>query len=398
MEEVQIVMRHVRRRLLRPLFVAAGALPLLALVVTPVQAAELTITTTYPTVQVDPGGSVKLPLNVQTTTPQVVDLSVVGIPEGWTASFHGGGFIVSSVYTSGSAASPAPSDLELQVTVPQTATPNDYKFTVHAAAGSVTADLPVDLKVASAAGGSVSFTTDVPAKKGSPGSAVTFSLTLRNDTATEQTFTLSVPDAPDGWTVTATPPEAQAASFKVAAGDTSTVSVSATSPDSATAGDYVFTVVASAGNVGAQGQLGVTLSGNESVSLRSSTGILNTDVNAGSSTNYSVDIVNTGSAALTNITFSDTPPTGWKVTYTPATLASLAPKAMQTVIAAIQPPADAVAGDYQVTLSVTAGTATDQVLVRTQVQTSTIWGVVGIGLIALVVLGLLVVFRQYGRR
>ena len=55
-------MRHIARRLLRVLFVAAGTLPLLALLGTPVQAADLTITTTYPTVQVDPGGQVKLPL------------------------------------------------------------------------------------------------------------------------------------------------------------------------------------------------------------------------------------------------------------------------------------------------------------------------------------------------
>jgi uncharacterized membrane protein len=36
--------------------------------------------------------------------------------------------------------------------------------------------------------------------------------------------------------------------------------------------------------------------------------------------------------------------------------------------------------------------------VRTTVQTSTIWGYVGLGLIAVVVIGLLLVFRQFGRR
>ena len=393
-------MRHAhRRRLLRPLFVAAGALPLLALIVTPVQAADLTVTTTYPTVQVDPGGSVKLPLNVQTTTPQVVDLSVAGVPDGWTASFHGGGFIVSSVYTSGSVASPSPSDLDLQVTVPQTATPNDYKFTVHAAAGGVTADLPIDLKVATAEGGSVSLTTDVAAKKGNPGSAVTFSLTLHNDTATEQTFTLAVPDAPDGWTVTASPPEAQATSFKVAAGDTSSVSVSATSPSSAAAGDYVFTVVASAGsNVGTQGQLQVTLAGNESISVSSSSGALNTKATAGSPTSYQISVVNTGSAPLTNVSLTGTPPTGWKVTFTPSTIASLAPNASTDVTAAIQPSNDAVAGDYIVTLAAGSGTATDSIQVRTTVETSQVGGYIGLALIAAAIVGLLLVFRQFGRR
>jgi uncharacterized repeat protein (TIGR01451 family) len=399
MGEVHTVMRQIHRGLLRPLFVAAGALPLLALIVTPVQAADLTITTTYPTVQVDPGGQVKLPLNVQTTTPQVVELSVVGVPDGWTATFHGGGFIVNSVYTSGSLASPAPSDLTLQVSVPATATASDNKFTVHAVAGSSTADLPIDLKVASAQGGSVSLTTDVAAKRGAPGAAISFSLTLHNDTATEQTFSLSVPDAPSGWTVTATPPEAQATSFKVAAGDTSSVSVSATSPDTTPAGQYVFTVVASGGgNVGAQAQLGVELSGNESVSVSSPTGVVNTTANAGSPTNYQIQVVNNGSAPLTNVSLTGTPPTGWKITFTPSTIASLDPNGTADVTAAIQPSNDAVAGDYIVTLAASSGTANDSIQVRTTVQTSAFGGYIGLALIAAAIVGLLLVFRQFGRR
>jgi uncharacterized repeat protein (TIGR01451 family) len=397
-------MRPVAHGLLRPLLVAAGALPMLALVVTPVRAADLAITTTYPTVQVDPGGQVKLPLNVQTTTPQLVDLSVANVPDGWSATFHGGGFIVNSVYTSGGSlggsASPSPSDLVLQVSVPQSATPNDYKFVVHAAAAGSTADLPVNLKVATAQGGSVSLTTDVSSKRGAPGSAITFSLTLHNDTATEQTFSLSVPDAPSGWTVTATPAgETQATSFKVAAGDTSSVSVSATPPADATAGTYAFTVLASAGNnVGTQGQLGVELAGSQSISVSSPTGILNTTANAGSPTNFTVQITNTGSAPLTNVSLTSTPPTKWKVTYTPSTVASLDAGATMNVTAAIQPADDAVAGDYQVSLSAGSGSVNDSIQVRTTVETSQIWGYVGVGLIALVVIGLLLVFRQFGRR
>ena len=69
-----------------------------------------------------------------------------------------------------------------------------------------------------------------------------------------------------------------------------------------------------------------------------------------------------------------------------------------TVPVTITPASDAVAGDYQVTLTVRGGTATDSINVRTTVNTSTLWGYVGIGLIALVVIALLLVFRRYGRR
>jgi len=51
-----------------------------------------------------------------------------------------------------------------------------------------------------------------------------------------------------------------------------------------------------------------------------------------------------------------------------------------------------------VTLTAGSGTATDSIQVRTTVETSQIWGYVGLGLIVLVVIGLLLVFRQFGRR
>ena len=56
------------------------------------------------------------------------------------------------------------------------------------------------------------------------------------------------------------------------------------------------------------------------------------------------------------------------------------------------------AGDYVVTIDATSEDADDEVAVRVTVETSTIWGVVGIALIGLVLLGLAFVFRRYGRR
>lgn len=395
-------MRHVGRGWLRAAIVAAGAVPMLGLLLAvPVQAVDtLTVSTPYPTVQVDPGGTVKLPLLVQTPTPQQVDLSVNGAPQGWTASFHGGGFIVSSVFANGNAASPAPADLVFEVVVPVGAQPNSYKMTVHASANGLSADLPVTLVVAGAGGGSVSMSTDFPSQKAAPGAAVSFNVTLRNDTATELEFSLAVPDAPDGWTVTAQPSgSAQATTFKVAAGDTSSISVAATSQSTTASGDYAFHVAATAGTTYSAVQaLAVTIAGTGSLSTTSTLGVLNTNATAGTPTNFSIDVTNTGSATLSNITLSATPPTGWKVTYTPATIASLDPQALQSVTAAIQPDSNAVAGDYVVTLRVASGSASSTLDVRTTVQTSTLWGYVGIGLIVLVVVGLLLVFRRYGRR
>ena len=66
----------------------------------------------------------------------------------------------------------------------------------------------------------------------------------------------------------------------------------------------------------------------------------------------------------------------------------------------ITPASSAIAGDYIVTLSARADQVTtpQTIQLRTTVETSSIWGFVGIALIVLVLIGLFLVFRRYGRR
>ena len=49
-------------------------------------------------------------------------------------------------------------------------------------------------------------------------------------------------------------------------------------------------------------------------------------------------------------------------------------------------------------MTATAPLATATTDIRVTVQTSALWGAIGIGLIALVLLGLWLVFRRFGRR
>jgi uncharacterized membrane protein len=397
-------MRNAATGWVRSLVVGVSGLwvvALLALTAAPAAAAvtALTVTTTYPAVQADPGGQVELPLSVQTPTPQKVDLSVNNLPDGFKATFRGGGFIVSSVYTSGNDASPAPGDLKLRVEVPATAEAKDYDLTVHASSGGQTADLPIKLHVASVEGQGVSLTTAAPAKIGSIGSPTTFSLTLHNDTAADLNFSVTVPNAPANWTVTAKPSnDADPNNFPVAGGDTETITVSAEAPANVAAGDFQFTVVANAGARTAELPLAIRLSGSEEISLASKDGTLNTQASAGTAKTFLVVVTNTGSAPLSTVTVTAAAPTGWTVTFAPESVATLAPDTQAEFTASILPPSNAVAGDYVVTFTADSGTATDNIDVRTTVETSTLWGYVGIALIALVVIGLLLVFRRYGRR
>ena len=129
-------------------------------------------------------------------------------------------------------------------------------------------------------------------------------------------------------------------------------------------------------------------------------GRLNTSATAGQVTTYQVPLVNTGSADLTNVALTATPPTGWTATWDTPTIDVIPVGGTATATVTITPASSAIAGDYIVTLTARADQVTDSqtIQVRTTVETSSIWGFVGIALIALVLIGLFLVFRRYGRR
>jgi uncharacterized membrane protein len=67
-------------------------------------------------------------------------------------------------------------------------------------------------------------------------------------------------------------------------------------------------------------------------------------------------------------------------------------------IATVTPSDQAIAGDYVITFSAVSDQAQSEVDIRTTVNPSALWGLIGIVLIALTLAGLAWVFRRYGRR
>ena len=117
----------------------------------------------------------------------------------------------------------------------------------------------------------------------------------------------------------------------------------------------------------------------------------------GSASDLTLVITNSGTADVANAKMTATPPNGWTVTFDPDTT-SIAANGTANVVAHMTPSSDAIAGDYMVTFKATADVANTSADVRVTVQTSPLWGIVGIGIIAIVLIGLLWVFRQFGRR
>lgn len=355
----------------------------------------LDVTTAYPAVTVDPGGSAEFPLTITTTAPERVDLTLTSVPEGWNARIRGGGSTVAAVYTTPAGAEPP--EVVVEVDIPGDAGPGTYQVILQARTAALTHDLTMDLTVEAAEAGSVTLTSQFPNLRGPSDATFRFDLELDNATNQEATFSLET-QAPAGWTVEARPTgEEQAATTVVEAGGTARIEVTAEPPPGVQAETYPIVVRAVGGPQPAEVQLAVEVTGVEEMQLQTSDERLNARVTAGGSTTVALEVFNTGTAPLTGVGFSATPPTGWRVEFSPETV-DIQPNSSQPVQATIVAAETAIAGDYAVRMTANSESLSQSVEIRTTVETSPVGGMIGLAILAVVAVGLLLVFRRYGRR
>jgi uncharacterized membrane protein len=354
---------------------------------------SIELTTPYPAVAVAPGAKVTFQLSIKTAIPTRVNLSLGRIPADWTTTLRGGGFVVDGVQTNGTDAA----TVTLDVSVPADAGAGSQRITVTASSLGASTPLDLDIRVTPSAAGEVMLTTDFPQLKGVSTTNFTFNLSLANDTPDDLTFGV-VAGGPAGWTVTAqVTSQAQAASTVVKAGSSTSIGVTAQAPEDATAGTYPITVDATSADKTAHADLAIEITGSYKLTLSTPDGRLNASASAGGTTDLSVLVSNAGTAEVQDVALSAEAPTGWTVTFDPATVTVPAKGNIQAT-AHLEPSADAIAGDYVTTFRATSTAASATADIRVTIETSLLWGAVGIALIALVLIGLWWTFRRYGRR
>ena len=374
--------------------VSAGLLLITGISPVVVAAATFNVTTPYPAVTIQPGNTVTFNLDVAVPTPERVDLAVSGTPSGWTANLRGGGNIVNAVFAGGATAAA----VQLSITVPPDATPGSQTLTVTASASEGSRTLPIEVTVLGATGGAITMTSDFPQLSGAPSSTFTYSVALANTGTQKETYTLQG-QGPVGWTVSVHPSgNAQALTDTIDGGGNDTLSVTAQPPTTVAAGAYPLQVTATSGAQSANAALEADVTGTPALTMSTPNQVLNAQVTAGSTGTVSLVVTNSGSTILQAVSVTAAAPTGWSTAFAPATIATIQPGASVTVIATVKPSSDALAGDYDVTYTATGGAATGTLDIRTTVQTSPLWGFIGLALIAVVIVGLGWVFRRFGRR
>ena len=387
---------------------AAFAALLLALTIAPAAMAQgpLEMFTAYPAVTADPGTTPRFDIVVITDTAQRVDLTVVSQPDGWDTVLRGGGSTISALSTvpNPELAGQILGQFTAEVTLPDDAAPSAYQVVIEARTATATTRLTLDITVEEQLPGSVELSSNFPSLRGSTTDSFSFSLSLDNNTNQQVVFGFET-DAPEGWDVLAKPlGEANAATATVDAGGNASVNVTVDPPSDATAGTYPIAVRAVGGPVPAELQLSVEITGSYGLSLSTSDGLLNARVTGGGTSVLNLVVENTGTSPLTNVRLVATPPRNWTVTFDQETVAEIPAGStgnIATVTATIEAPSNAVAGDYQLTIRATSqeeASATDNLEIRTVVDTSPTGYLIGIAVLVAVAIGLFFVFQRYGRR
>lgn len=389
----------MRKKTFRALAFASAAILVATLTQVPSRAASgVQIITPYPSVVTQAGKTVTLNLDVITPTRQRVALSITDVPKGWQATLRGGGFVIKGVFGSPKTKDESPPQVQLEVRVPPDAAQATYKVVVKGTSSGGSSVLPVEVTVSETAAGAVTLVPEFPSQRGAATDTFTFTVTLTNNTPDKTSFSLAA-SGPEGWDVSAKPStEQRATTVAVDGGSTATVNVSADPPDTVTAGTYPIKVTATGEGKTAEAALSVDITGSFKLDLNTANERLSAKAVAGKATELAMVIHNTGTADLENVKFTSSPPTKWRVTFRPEEVATVKAGETGKVTALISPSGDAVAGDYSVNITGSAGGATDSAEIRVTVSTSRFAGFVGLLLLVAVVAAVMWVFRRYGRR
>jgi len=360
--------------------------------ITAFAAGGLDMSTVYTGMSVQSGDSVSYPLTFTNTgVGEVVELSVVSAPEGWETYFFGNSTNVSSIYVANGTLSGA---VSFNVTVPWTAEDKIYEITIRAKGKTLSSDLTVKLDVTAEELGESVFDVLHSSQEGDTESTFSFATSVRNNTPTEQTYDLTA-SVPSGWSIAFKADDVRVAAVTVPARGSQSVTVEITPAASAEAGVYEIPI--KAGDLDIQ-TLSVTITGTYGMKVSTPSGLLSLDAYANKETSFTMTVTNTGNAPLNNITLRSSVPTGWNVSFSQSTIATLEAGASVDITCTMTPAENALSGDYSITVEARNSDTNDAEEFRVTVKTETIWGIAGIALIAVALIGLWFVFRKFGRR
>jgi uncharacterized membrane protein len=350
----------------------------------------------YPSIAVRPGTTTNISLKLQNygLPPERYELSVNGVPQGWTATLLGGGQPVK-------AAMPATDNnvsLQLRLDVPANAS-GDQTLTVNAQGQGSNVSLPIAVTLAKELPAKLRVETSLPALRGSPRSSFDYTLSIKNDSGRNLPVSFKA-SAPPNFETTFTEAygSQELSSIQVDAGQSKDIKLKVKPPSNVGAGTFPVDVTVSAEDATASIKVTLDIFGQPQLSLAGRDGLLSMTAEIGKQSTIPVIVTNNGSAAADNVELSGTAPSGWKIEFDPKTIEKIEPNKDAEVQAKITPSDKALNGDYQTTIRASSRGESASSQFRVTVATSTLWGVAGVGVIGAALLLMVGAVARFGRR
>lgn len=364
------------------------------------KAAELTgfwLTTPHPELAIRPGQTDTIPLTLRNSNlpPQRASLEVSGVPKDWKWALKGGSSEIGAVIVSPDSSE----EVKLELTPPAGAKGERLPISVKARYGNETADLPLAISLSDAPQGGFELKPDLPALKGTARSTFSFKVSVTNNGAQENLVNFAT-QVPDGFQTRFKRGygSEEITGLPIKAGASEDITLEVTPARDAPAGRYPVAMAVKGGDATARTDLAIDISGEPEITLTGPQERLSGEAVAGKEASFPFTITNSGSAPANGLEVGATVPSGWKAEVEPKLIEALAPNATSEVQVRITPSERAIAGDYMVTVRASGGSASQSAQFRVTVNTSTVWGIAGLGVIAAAALVLGLAVLRYGRR
>lgn len=383
------------KRLL-PLFLLFTLLGTIFIPLSTFAANGITLYTPYTGLSVTPGESIDYSFDILNHSNQVqqVSFQVDNLPKEWKYDITSGGWNINQL-------SIKPNDsrnFSINVEVPLEVQKGDYQFFVIARSTSGVVDrLPITVRVTEKGTFKTELTTEQSNMEGNANASFNYELSLKNRTAEKQHYALKT-DAPRGWDVNFQVDGKSVTSITAESNVSKDINVEVTPPEKIEAGTYQIPITATTDSTSAKLILEAVITGNYDIELSTPSGRLSDDITAGKEKTIELEVRNTGSVPLRDITLKASQPIDWEVEFEPAKLNILNPGKSEMIKAKLTASDKAIAGDYVVTMDASTPEATSSADFRMTVETSLFWGWVGVLIIVLVLGSIYYFMRKYGRR
>ena len=357
----------------------------------------LYLTTDFPVVQLRAGEETSLPLTIYNygLKPQRTALTLIDAPADWKPSLEGSGKPANAAFVDYDGRA----SLTLKFNIPAAAKPGVYKLTVNAEGEDGKSTLPITINLAEPLAAKLTATPKFPVLKGSPKSNFDFNVAVKNEASADTTVTLRA-DVPAGFTTTFKEGynTQEITSLVIKGNESKDLTISVKPGPRAAAGPAIINLAIAGEKATVQTKLTADISGQPTISLSGQDERLSGEATAGQEKAVQMVVRNSGTAAAKGISLSASPPSGWKVTFDPKEINEIEPGGETKVAALITPAAQAISGDYVVSMRASGDGLSESANFRVSVLTSTWWGVTGLGVIAISLLVLVGAVGRFGRR